>query len=73
LKIVERFIVTVEFIDLKIAPEPIKAESFFSRIISVDSTTALDTLSLPYIIPISFSSKKASSISAFFKASMVAI
>src|SRR5690606_41072651 len=47
LKIVDKFMVTVEFIDLKIAPEPIKAVSFFSRTISVASIMALETLSFP--------------------------
>ncbi|MNE74548.1 hypothetical protein D3C80_1706340 [compost metagenome] len=65
--------VTVEFIDLKIAPEPIRAVSFFSRTISVASMIALETLSFPYIMPTSCSSKKASSICAFFNASIVAI
>src|SRR5690606_11121125 len=47
LNMVDKFMVTVEFIDLKMAPEPIKAVSFFSRTISVASIMALETLSFP--------------------------
>ena len=47
LKIVERFIVTEEFIALKIAPEPTRVVSFFSRILSTDSMTDFAVLSFP--------------------------
>ena len=72
LKIVERFMVTEEFIALNIAPEPTKVVSFFSRILSTDSITDLAVLSLPYKIPISRLSRKSWSILAFFRASIVA-
>lgn len=47
LKITERFIETVEFIDWKMLPEPIMAVSFVWRTLSIPSTTAAALLSLP--------------------------
>ena len=47
LKMQPRFIVTVLFIDWKMAPEPQRVVSFFSRIISTELTTGTVELSLP--------------------------
>ncbi len=55
LKIVLRFMLTVEFIDWNIYPEPISAESCFSLIISAASITGLADESLPNMIPTSCS------------------
>ena len=54
-KMVERFIVTVEFIDWKMAAEPTRVVSFFSIIVSCDSMVALADESLPNNTPTSFS------------------
>ena len=43
----ERFIVTVEFIDWKMEPEPMSVVSRFSRRMSMLWTTASAVLSLP--------------------------
>ena len=56
-KMVERFIVTVEFIDWKMAAEPTKVVSFFSKMVSCESMTALAEESLPNSTPTSFSSR----------------
>ena len=72
LKITDRFIVTVEFIDWKIEPEPTNAVFFFSRMMSTALITGAALLSLPYKIPTSLASRKASSIPALRKASKVA-
>ena len=42
-----KFIVTVEFIDWKMAPDPTMRVFFFSRIVSTLFTTASALLSLP--------------------------
>ena len=52
-KITERFIEIVEFIDWKIEPDPIRIVPRFSLMISADSITDVDELSLPYKIPTS--------------------
>ena len=54
---VERFIVTVEFIDWKMAADPTKVVSLFSIVTSCDSMTALADESLPNNTPTSFSSR----------------
>ena len=46
-KMQERFIVTVEFIDWKMEPEPMSVVSRFSRRMSMLWTTASAVLSLP--------------------------
>ena len=69
LKMTDRFMVTVEFIDWKMEPEPTRAVFFFSRMMSTALMTAL--LSLPYKIPTSLASRKASSMPALRKASRV--
>ena len=56
-KMVFMFMFTVEFMPWKIRPEPIMAESCFSRMILSDSTTALADESLPKITPTSFCSR----------------
>ena len=72
LKMTDRFIDTVEFIDWKIEPEPTRTVFFFSRIISTALIIGAVLLSFPYSIPTSFVSKNASSILAFLKASTLA-
>lgn len=47
LKMVERFIVTVEFIDWKMLPEPTSTVLCFSRMTSAPWMTASALLSLP--------------------------
>ena len=56
-KMVERFIVTVEFIDWKMAAEPTKVVSFFSNMVSCESMTALADESLPNSTPTSLAIK----------------
>ena len=53
LKIQPRFMVTVEFIDWKMAPEPQSVVSFFSRMVSTAFTFGTVELSLPYSKPTS--------------------
>lgn len=47
LKITERFIVTVEFIDWKMLPEPTIAVFRLARMMSIPSITGAALLSLP--------------------------
>lgn len=47
LKITERFIVTVEFIDWKMLPEPTIAVFLLARMMSIPSITGAALLSLP--------------------------
>ena len=68
-----RFIVTVEFIDWKMSPEPSSAVSCFSSMSFAASMTGFAEESLPKIIPTSFSSRNASSIPACSKACLVAM
>ena len=71
LKMTDRFMVTVEFIDWKMEPEPTRAVFFFSRMMSTAWITGAALLSLPYKIPTSLASRKASSMPALRKASKV--
>ena len=71
-KITPRFIVTVEFIDWKMAPEPHSIVSFFSTILEMDLYTASAVLSLPYSSPTSWLSRYSWSMPACFRASRVA-
>ena len=70
-KMVERFIVTVEFMDWKIAAEPISVVSLFSTAISWEVITALADESLPNSTPTSFLARYSSSIPACFNAAKV--
>ena len=72
-KIVLRFIVTVEFIDWKISPDPSIAESCFSSMMRAASTTGRAEESLPKMMPTSSSSSISAVIPAFSNASREAI
>ena len=56
-KMVFRFMVTVEFIDWNMLPEPSMAVSCFSSIICLHSITGFDEESLPKITPTSLFSR----------------